>query len=123
VPIRYRRAPDAERRPREGEVETVGELEALVTLGTLAPGDDVALDGVSYQRAERVPELKAAFGQRPSSNSSLAAKVFLVGGVAIAGLVALSLALRAVVFAGKLAFLAALGLGAWWLVRRWLKRS
>lgn len=99
----------------------MAELEALVTIGTLAAEDEVALDGARFRPAKSVPELRGAFGAQ-SSPGSVAGKVLLLSGVGLAALVGIAVAMRLAFFVGKLALLAGVGLGAYWLIRRLLRR-
>jgi hypothetical protein len=116
--IRYRRAADGNSPAREGEVESLGELEALVTLGSLTARDEVALDGVTFKKATRVPELKQALREKPPDSSGLAGDLVLGGVLAVAGLAGLMLVLRLFFFTGKLVLMAGLGAAAVWGVLR-----
>ena len=120
MPIRYRRSVGTS--PYEGQVESIQELEALATLGTLTAQDEVSLDGKSFQKADRVPQLKNAFREKPEADSGgLVGNILLIGAVGVAGIVALGLVLKVAAFAVKLAMVVAVGLGAFWLVRKLLK--
>jgi hypothetical protein len=120
--IRYRRTEEAPGAQREGQVETLAELEALATIGSLAAKDEVALDGVRFQRAEKIPELRSAFREKPDAGSGgVVGNILLIIALGIAGLVALGFIFKIAAFALKLGVIAGIGLGAFWLIRKLLK--
>ncbi len=120
--IRYRTATETGGTAREGQVESIAELEALVTLGSLSPRDEVALDGVKYQRAEKVPALRGAFREKSAgAGDSAVGDVFLFLALAVLGFAAFGLFVKVAALAVKLAVLAGIGLGAVWLVRKLLR--
>jgi hypothetical protein len=121
MPIRYRVAAE-EGRSREGAVEDVGELQWLVSLGTISPRDEVALDGEHYRQAKKLAELKDVFAERQRrAGTRSGPSLLLIVGAGLVGVVALGLALKIVSTLIGIAAIGALGLGAVWVIRRLMR--
>ncbi|MHB8874613.1 MAG: hypothetical protein ACYC8T_13070 [Myxococcaceae bacterium] len=120
--IRYRHRPDPDLLPNaaqsEGEVQSMAELEALVLLGSVGPGDEVALDGKRFKKAKRIAELAPALEQRYGEPTSVLAKVLLLGGAALAALIVIAVVLSLASTLLKTAAVIALIAGAVWLWRQ-----
>lgn len=120
--IRYRHHPpesaEAPTRPREGEVADLGELEALARLGSLAPGDEVSLDGRRYVSARQVPELKDVFRDRGSRDGNPVVTVALGAVAVVVGMAALGAVMSVASLVVKVGLLVAAVAAGVWVFRR-----
>jgi hypothetical protein len=122
VPIRYRTQPTPAAPAREGMADDLGELQGLVSLGSLAPKDLVALDGEKFVVAQDIKELRSAFKEKGAPEKGGSGwNLLLWAGAGLVGLVALGLVWRLAMGLVGLAAIAAVGAGAVWLLLKLLR--
>ncbi len=124
--IRYRHHPDPDLSPNaspiEGEVQNLGELEALVLLGSVGPSDEVALDGKSFKKAGKTAELREPLRQRYGEPPSLVNRALWYSGGALVALIAAAVVISVASTVLEIVFVLALIVGVLWALRRILGR-